>query len=221
MIRKLSATLLASTLLITNGCSRGQHTEHPSAGDTVEREGEDVPAWTTWENWTEAHDGKTYVFAVGLDDGLDLSEDDARAAASARAAEALARFVRDKVSTYLTRGGDRTTARVGRTRDEVDEGEHDRTTETARSAESVDRLLRAVELVSSVSVHGAETVFFLSERRGVVYARARVSLDDLLHAFEGELSKQVDAHARATFAEARTLMNDAIATDPATGHPVP
>ncbi len=75
--------------------------------------------------------------------------------------------------------------------------------------------------VSSVLLHGAETVFFLSERRGVVYARARVSLDDLLHGFQGELSKRADARARATFAEARTLMNEAVASDPASGQPTP
>jgi hypothetical protein len=216
---KLKSCVVTACIGIMAGCGHSLHSEVPEADQVVEREGEDVPAWTTWENWTEPHGDKTYLFAVGIDEDLDAGEDDARAAASARASEALARYVLNRVTTYVTRGGDRIVARAARHTDRIDEGDHERDREAARSVESQDRLARAMEALSSVKLHGVETTFFLSERRGVVYARARVELGTLLDglATDSALGAQQREEARATFAETRALMLQALEADRAEG----
>jgi hypothetical protein len=209
-LHNLSTLTLVGTLM---GCGASLATEVPRDA-TIEREGESLPAWTAWESWSEVHDGKTYVYAVGLDEDLYAGEDDARAAASIRAAEALARYIRTRTTAYVTRGGDRVVARSAQVSDAVDDGEHTRSVQTDRAADTSDRLARAVETLARGTLHGVETVFVISERRGVVYARARAELTTLLDGFEAE-SMRAEQHedAQARFSEARALMRKAVEAD--------
>lgn len=182
-------TVLGTQLLVLSlaglACGGAQHTPQVApVGEPVARQGEEMPGWTMRETWTDTDQGATYVYATGMDEGLDAGEESARAAASARAREALARYISVAVRSYLQRGGARDQAgSAARTVTRAD-GTSETTVATTRTIEETDRMLRAAEELAQQTLRGVEISFYISERRGVIYALGKVSLERLLNGFD-------------------------------------
>lgn len=158
-----------------------------------------MPSWVNRESGVADEGYQTFAFGVGIDEHVSLSEDEARAAASSRAREALARYLEVRVSSFLDRVSERATAAATASAGGAPPAE-------ARGAVATDAMTRTAREITEQTLAGAEVDLAFDRERGVVYARARISTARLLDASAAAVEPDEQAWIASHHDEAQEIL---------------